>query len=75
MSSEQDEKQSGHPMSDEELDAWWPFDDDDLDEFEREIEESLQDYEPVPDPHLEVKKIRAQEMARRTLRQKAPGAT
>ncbi len=73
MSSEKDEKQSGPPKSDEEFDAWWPFDDGDLDEFEREIEESLQDYEPVPDPHHEVKKIRAAEMARRTLAKEHPG--
>ena len=72
MTSKDDQRQSGSPMSDEEFDARWPFDDD-LDEFEREIEESLRDYVPVPDPHLEVKKIRAQEIARRTLAKEHPG--
>ena len=72
MSSEQNEKQSRSPMSGEEFDVEWPFDDG-LDEYEREIEEALRDYEWVPDPHLEVKKIRAQEMARRTLAKEHPG--
>lgn len=53
-------------------DDYWPFPDD-LDEFEREIEESLPDCEPVPDPHFEAKRKHAHEMARRTLSSKNPG--
>ena len=31
---------SDAPLTDEEFDAWWPFNDDDLDEDEREITDS-----------------------------------
>ena len=55
------------PLSDEEFDAWWPFRDDDLDDFEREIEESLRDYEWVPPPHLEDERRRARMRVRRVL--------
>lgn len=41
----QNDQQSGAPLTYEGFDAWWPFSDDDLDEYEREIEESLRDYE------------------------------
>ena len=64
MSDDRDEGQTPPPMSDEEFDAWRPFGDD-LDEFEREIEESLENYEILPDPNWEEKKRRIQEMARR----------
>ena len=60
-------------MTDEEFDAWWPFNDDDLDEFEREIEESLKGYKILPDPNFEEKKKRAEETARRTLANEHPG--
>ena len=60
-------------MTDEEFDAWWPFNDDDLDEFEREIEESLKGYKILPDPNFEEKKKRAEATARRTLANKHPG--
>lgn len=53
-------------------DDYWPFPDD-LDEFEREIEESLKDYEVVPDPYFEAKKRYAEETARRTRASKHPG--
>lgn len=60
-------------MTDDEFAAWWPFDDDDLDEYEREIEESLKDYKILPDPGFEEKKKRAEETAHRTLDKKHPG--
>ena len=65
MNGDKHKPQTPPPMSDEEFDAWWPFDDSDLDEFEREIEESLKDYKILPDPNWEGKKRRIQEMARR----------
>ena len=64
MNGDRDERQTPSPMGGEELDAWRPFDDD-LDQFEREIEESLKDCEILPDPNWEEKKRRIQEMARR----------
>lgn len=64
MNGDRDEGQTPPPMSDEEFDAWWPFDDD-LDEFEREIEESIQGCEILPDPNWEENKQRIAEMARR----------
>ncbi len=73
MNGDKHEPQTPPPMSDEEFDAWWPFDDSDLDEFEREIEASLKDYEILPDPNWEEKKKRIEEMARRTLASKHPG--
>ena len=39
---------SDAPLTDEEFDAWWPFSDDDLDDYEREIEESLRVDDWVP---------------------------
>ena len=66
MNSNKDENQTPPPMDDEEFDAWWSsFNDGDLDEFEREIEESLGDYEILPDPNWEEKKRGIQEIARR----------
>ena len=73
MSAEKNDKRSPSSMTDEEFDAWWPFNDDDLDEFEREIEESLKDYEILPAPDFEEKKKRAEETARRTLASERPG--
>ena len=73
MSDEKIEKKPPSDMTDEEFDAWWPFNDDDLDEFEREIEESLKGYKLLPDPNFEEKKKRAEETARRTLAKKHPG--
>ena len=73
MNGDKHEKQTPPPMSDEEFDAWWPFDENDLDEFEREIEESLKGYEILPDPNWEENKQRIEEMARRTLASKHPG--
>lgn len=55
MNDDKYEPKTPPPMDDKEFDAWWPFNDDDLDEFEREIEESLKDYEIVPDPNWEEK--------------------
>ncbi len=49
----QKDQPSDAPLTDEEFDAWWPFSDDDLDEYERELEESLRHYEWVPPPHLD----------------------
>ena len=65
MNDDKYEPKTPPPMDDKEFDAWWPFNDDDLDEFEREIEESLKDYEIVPDPNWEEKKRRIQGTARR----------
>ena len=73
MNDDKHEPQTPPPMDDEEFDAWWPFNDDDLDEFEREIEESLKDYKLLPDPNFEEKKKRAEETARRTLAKEHPG--
>ena len=64
MNGDKHKPQTPPPMSDEEFDAWWPFDDSDLDEFEREIEESLKDYDILPNPNWEAKRKRAEEMAR-----------
>ena len=66
MNGDRDERQTPPPMNDEEFARWWrSFDDNDLDKFEREIEESLKDCEILPDPNWEEKKRRIQEMARR----------
>ena len=65
MNYDKHEPQTPPPMDDKEFDAWWPFNDDDLDEFEREIEESLKDYEIVPDPNWEERKRHIEETARR----------
>ena len=74
MNGDRNERQTPPPLNDAEFDAWWrSFDDNDLDEFEREIEESLQDYEILPDPNWEDNKRRAEEMARRTLAKEHPG--
>ena len=69
----QNERQAQPPMTDEEFDAWWPFSDDDLDEYEREIEESLPEYKALPDSDFEETRQRAEETARRTLAKKRPG--
>lgn len=63
---------SDAPLTDEEFDAWWPFNDDDLDEYEREIEESLHDYELVFQPHLEEERRQARMRVRRILAEKYP---
>ena len=63
---------SDAPLTDEEFDAWWPFNDDDLDEYEREIEESLRDYEWVPPPHLDEERRQARMRVRRVLAEKYP---
>ena len=73
MNGDKHEMQTPPPMSDEEFDAWWPFDNNDLDEFERDIEDSLKGYEILPDPNWEENKRRIQEMARRTLASDHPG--
>ena len=65
MNDDKREIRKPPPMNDAEFDAWWrSFDDTDLDEFEREIEESIKDYEIPPDADREEKKRRIQEMAR-----------
>ena len=66
MNGDKHEPQTPPPMDDKEFDAWWPFNDDDLDEFEREIEESLEGYEIIPDPNWEEKKRRIEETVRRS---------
>ena len=63
---------SDAPLTDEEFDAWWPFSDDDLDDYEREIEESLRDYEWIPPPHLEEERRQARMRVRRSLAEKYP---
>ena len=74
MNGDRDERQTPPPMNDEEFAHWWrSFDDTDLDEFEREIEESLKDCEILPDPNWEEKKRRIQEMARRARASAYPG--
>ena len=73
MNDDKYKPQTPPPMDDEEFDAWWPFSDDDLDEFEREIEESLKGYDILPDPNWEEKKRRIQETARRARVKKYPG--
>ena len=72
MNDDKHEPRTPPPMDDEEFDAWWPFSDDDLDEFEREIEESIRDYDILPDPNWEEKKRHIQEMARRARVKKYP---
>ena len=65
MNDDKREIRKPPPMNDAEFDAWWrSFDDTDLDEFEREIEESIKDYEIPPDADREEKKRRIQEVAR-----------
>ena len=74
MNDDKPEIRKPPPLNDAEFDAWWrSFGDIHLDEFEREIEESLQDYEILPDPNWEDNKRRAEEMARRTLAKEHPG--
>ena len=66
MSDDKREIRKPPPMDDEKFDHWWrSFDDNNLDEFEKDIEESLKDCEILPDPNGEEKKRRIQEMARR----------
>ena len=74
MSGSKNEKDqpSDAPLTDEEFDAWWPFSDDDLDEHERELEESLRDYEWVPPPHLDEERRLARMRIRRILAEKYP---
>ncbi len=60
------------PLTDEEFDAWWPFSDDDLDDYEREIVESLRDYTWDPPPHLEEERRQARAKVRRILAAKYP---
>ncbi len=55
MNDDRHEPQTPPPMDDKEFDAWWPFNDDDLDEFEREIEESISVDEILSDPNWEEK--------------------
>ena len=71
-SKNKDDQFSDAPLTDEEFDAWWPFSDDDLDEYEREIEESLRDYEWVPPPHLDEERRQARMRVRRALAEKYP---
>ena len=63
---------SDAPLTDAEFDAWWPFSDDDLDEYEREIEESLRVDDWVPPPHLEEERRQARMKVRRFLADKYP---
>ena len=74
MSGSKNEKDrpADAPLTDEEFDAWWPFSDDDLDEDEREIVESLRDYEWVPPPHLEEERQKARARVRSILASKYP---
>ena len=66
MNNDKDETRTPPPMDDEEFDVWWSsLGYGDLDEFEREIEESISGYEILPDPNWEEKKRRIQETARR----------
>ena len=60
------------PLTDKEFDAWWPFSDDDLDEYERDIVESFGDYEWDPPPHLEEERRQARAKVRRILAAKYP---
>ncbi len=71
-SQEKNDQISDAPLTDEEFDAWWPFSDDDLDEYEREIEESLRDHEWVPPPHLDEERRQARMRVRRELAEKYP---
>lgn len=56
MSDDKREIRKPPPMDDEKFDDWWrSFDDNNLDEFEKDIEESLKDCEILPDPNWEEK--------------------
>lgn len=58
MSDDKREIRKPPPTDGEKFHEWWrSFDDNDLDEFEREIEESLKDYEILPDPNWEEKSV------------------
>ena len=74
MTGAQNERtpRSAAPLTDEEFDAWWPFSDDDLDEYERELEESLRDYVWVPPPHLHDERRLARMRIRNILAEKYP---
>ena len=63
---------SDAPLTDEEFDAWWPFSDDDLDDYEREIEEALRVDDWVPPPHMEEERRQARMRVRRFLAEKYP---
>lgn len=63
---------SDAPLTDAEFDAWWPFGDDNLDEYEREIVESLSDYQWTPPPHLAEGRRQARIKVRRFLADKYP---
>ena len=73
MNRDKYEPRTPPPLTDEEFDAWWPFSEADLDEYEQGIEKSLEGYEILPDPDWQANKRRIEEMARRTLAQKIPG--
>ena len=63
---------SDAPLTDEEFDAWWPFSDDDLDEYERGIVEAFRDHELVFPPHLDEERRQARMRVRRELAEKYP---
>ena len=63
---------SDAPLTDEEFDAWWPFSGDDLDDYEREIEESLRVDDWVLPPHLEEERRQARMRVRRILAERYP---
>ncbi len=71
-SKNKNDRPSDAPLTDEEFNAWWPFSDDDLDEYEREIEESLRVDDWVPPPHLEEERRQARMRVRRFLAEKYP---
>ncbi len=63
---------SDAPLTEAEFNAWWPFSDDDLDDYEKEIEASLSDYEPVLPLHLEAERQESRAKVRRLLSEKYP---
>ena len=72
MNDDKREIRKPPPLTDAEFDAWWPFSDDDLDDDERELAESLRDYEWVPPPHLDEERRQARVRVRRALAEEYP---
>ncbi|MYC32160.1 MAG: hypothetical protein F4X64_03165 [Chloroflexi bacterium] len=71
-SEKKNDRPADSPLTDEEFDAWWPFSDDDLDEYEREIVKSLRNYEWVPPSHLDEERRKARARVRSILAMKQP---
>ena len=72
LKTNENDRPADAPLTDAEFNAWWPFSDDDLDKYERDLEESLGDYEWVPPAYLDEDRRRARMRIRSMLAEKYP---